>query len=86
MTHKEMIDKLGTSDTEFKSYLKKSSDFIKTLSPGELALHKRIHPPSLPAPFLDQNVKPEDISSLYASAPNLVGASVALIDNRGGKR
>jgi hypothetical protein len=86
MTHDQMLAKLGTTETVFRAYLKKSSDFIKTLSPEELALHKRIHPPSLPAPFLDRNVKPEDISNLYANAPNLVGAFVADIENDAKKR
>jgi hypothetical protein len=83
MTHEEMIAKLRTTDTLFNEYLRKYSEFIGKLSAEELALHKRINPPSLPAPFLKLKVKPEDIQHLFAAAPGLVGTAVRAINNGG---
>lgn len=84
MTHDQMIAKLGTTDADFSSYVKKSSDFIGSLTPRELQLHKQFSPPSLPAALVNEQGAPENIDALFAAAPRLVGTTVANIENRKG--
>ena len=66
MTKKEMLDKLGTTETEWNSYLAKTSKFLtEDLDDGERELHKRIFSKSTLAILPMDAIDPEELSSLY---------------------
>jgi hypothetical protein len=66
MNKQEMLDKLGTTETEWNSYLTKTSKFIKEdLDDGERELHKRIFSRSTLAILPMDAVDPQELSGLY---------------------
>lgn len=73
MTQKEMLDKLGTTQDEFNSYREKTSRYIASLTPGELAIQKKIQPPVSPAQFLGPEVTLDDLTQLIGAGSPIFG-------------
>jgi hypothetical protein len=66
MTKQEMLNKLGTSEREWDSYLAKTSKFVNEgLNSSERELHKRIFSKMLLAILPSEPVNPQELSELY---------------------
>ena len=75
MTKQEMLDKLGTNETEWDSYLVKISKFMnEDLNDSERDLHQRIFSKMTLAIFPSEGVSSQDISELYEAQRTLLSA------------
>jgi hypothetical protein len=78
MTKQEMLNKLGTTEPEWDSYLAKTYKFVNEgLDSSERELHKRLFSKMMLAILPSEAVNPQELSELYEARKILSEAVIA---------
>lgn len=76
-TRKELLDRMGIDDQDFRDYLRKHDAFLKSLNPSQRKFHEgntqTPRPVEAVAKSLGHDVTPEHIKSLFEEAPPVEG-------------